>query len=130
MPTQACIQNGVQQLDNRGHQRTNWKQQIAKCWFQNEQCKTMDMWVVTQCVERIEKQKNNDLERLGENKVYKSWEQWFSTCYHGSKHNLWGNMCVFGTIQVVDITNFAWWLFKCGEGCVASFDVVNHIFNL
>jgi hypothetical protein len=31
---------------------------------------------------------------------------------------------------VVDITNFAWWLFKCGEGCVASFDVVNHIFNL
>jgi hypothetical protein len=31
--------------------------------------------VVTQCMERIEKQKDNDLEKVRENKVYKSLEE-------------------------------------------------------
>ncbi len=38
-------------------------------------------------MERIKKQTNNDFERVGENKAYKSLEQWISTCCHGSKHN-------------------------------------------
>jgi hypothetical protein len=36
----------------------------------------MHIWLVTQCMERAEKQKGNDLEGMRENKVYKNLEQW------------------------------------------------------
>jgi len=84
MPTQACIQ----QLDNWGHQTTYKKWQRSQCWLQNEQFETMNLWVVTQCMERVKKQTNNDFERVGKNRASKSLEQWISTCYHGNKNKL------------------------------------------
>ncbi len=33
----------------------------------------MHLWVVTQCVERIEKQKHNDFEKVGETGLTRAW---------------------------------------------------------
>ncbi len=38
---------------------------------------SMHGWVVTQCMEKVKKKTNNDFERVGKNRVYKTWKNEF-----------------------------------------------------